>query len=68
MSILRLGVALWLALVAAGLLLAGLLLLAWGFERWLSAHLGPVASLLLTGGTLLLSAGGIGWLASRRIR
>lgn len=64
----RLGVALWLSLVAACLLLAGLLLLAWGFERWLTAYLGPVAALLLTGSVLLLSAGGIGWLANRRIR
>lgn len=67
-SALRLGVALWLSLIAACLLLAGLLLIAWGFERWLSELLGPVASLLVTGGILLLFAGGLGWIAKSRIR
>lgn len=64
----RLAAALFLSGVAACLLLLGLLLIAWGFERWLSDHIGTVAALLLTGGILLLMSGGIGWMASRRIR
>ncbi|WP_455380387.1 hypothetical protein [Acidihalobacter prosperus] len=64
----RLGVGLWLALVAACLLLAGLLVLAWGIERLLFEYLGPIPSLLLTGAGLVIIAGGVGWVAARRIR
>ncbi|MEJ2654976.1 MAG: hypothetical protein P8Z69_06665 [Acidihalobacter sp.] len=46
-------------------MLAGLLLVAWGVERWLSTLLGPVFSLLLAGGLLLLLAGALGlWVRS----
>ncbi|WP_455384160.1 hypothetical protein [Acidihalobacter prosperus] len=39
--------------------------MAWGVERWLSAVLGPVFSLLLAGGLLLLVAGALGlWVRS----
>jgi hypothetical protein len=60
-----LGLGLWLSLIAALTLLAGLLLVAWGVERWLSTLLGPVFSLLLAGGLLLLLAGALGlWVRS----
>ncbi|MEJ2629786.1 MAG: hypothetical protein P8011_06500 [Acidihalobacter sp.] len=59
------GLGLWLSLIAALALLAGLLLVAWGVERWLSTLLGPVFSLLLAGGLLLLLAGALGlWVRS----
>jgi hypothetical protein len=60
-----LGLGLWLSLIAALTLLAGLLLVAWGVERWLSSLLGPVFSLLLAGGLLLLLAAALGlWVRS----
>lgn len=59
------GLGLWLSLIAALTLLAGLLLVAWGVERWLSSLLGPVFSLLLAGGLLLLLAAALGlWVRS----
>lgn len=66
--IFRLGLGLFLSLTAAMTLLAGLLLVAWGIERWLAMLLGPVFSLLLVGGLLLLIAGTLGLWVRRLIR
>jgi high-affinity Fe2+/Pb2+ permease len=55
-------------LIAALTLLAGLLVVAWGVERWLSSLLGPISSLFLVGGLLLLVATGLALWVRRLIR
>ncbi len=62
------GLGLWLSLIAALTLLAGLLVVAWGVERWLSSLLGPISSLFLVGGLLLLVATGLALWVRRLIR
>lgn len=56
----RLALGFWIGLLAVLTLLVGMLLVAWGVERWLSTLLGPIWGPMAVGGLLMLTAAGLG--------